>query len=217
MASMSEKFSAPPHWATEWTACSAAAGGGQELLGKLGSAVVSSLKPADGNGPAGAAPTPPVNTATESKSSPTASLNLGGHEHSRRIGQPGHSVPQELPLDRWRQLCRTALQEHGKARRAEHPAVLPGRAQPQSKGARHLGCDGLLLDLHFSRLCRHLSPRTPLGKIIGSALMTIGPSLAARVMDGEGTAASGDTQQEMLHTLRQILDRLPRPEDVSAG
>ena len=60
---------------------------------------------------------------------------------------------------------------------------------------------------------------TPAGKLIGSALMTIGPSLAAKTLDGsKGAAAaptlsSDETQQQILATLREIaakLDETPR-------
>ena len=129
----------------------------------------------------------------------------------------GIPVPQELPLDRWAAAlsdapCKNTVKLVGLstllfylAERNHNPKV------------RDIWDAMVYCSTCISVGYADIFPRTPLGKIIGSALMTIGPSLAARVMDGEGTAASGDTQQEMLHTLRQILDRLPRPEDVSAG
>jgi voltage-gated potassium channel len=51
-------------------------------------------------------------------------------------------------------------------------------------------------------------PKTPLGKILGSALMTIGPSLAAKTLDGEAEAERDEVQQQVLETLRQILAKL---------
>lgn len=55
-------------------------------------------------------------------------------------------------------------------------------------------------------------PRTPIGKIIGSALMTVGPAMAARALDGStaatATSDSGRVQEEILSTLRQILARI---------
>jgi hypothetical protein len=48
--------------------------------------------------------------------------------------------------------------------------------------------------------------RTPLGKIIGTTLMTIGPALSARALDGPQREDA--TQEQILATLRQILEKL---------
>jgi hypothetical protein len=50
--------------------------------------------------------------------------------------------------------------------------------------------------------------RTPIGKILGSALMTIGPAMAAKTLDGPARGRQDQTQQQILETLRQILARL---------
>jgi hypothetical protein len=49
--------------------------------------------------------------------------------------------------------------------------------------------------------------RTPLGKLIGTTLMTIGPALSNAALDGPASRRD-TTQQEILQTLRQILERL---------
>jgi len=46
--------------------------------------------------------------------------------------------------------------------------------------------------------------RTPLGKIIGTTLMTLGPSLSSRALDGPADA----TQEQILVTLKQILEKM---------
>ena len=51
--------------------------------------------------------------------------------------------------------------------------------------------------------------KTPLGKLIGSALMTIGPALSGAALDGS-RAKTPDREQEILDTLRQILDHLQK-------
>jgi Ion channel len=50
--------------------------------------------------------------------------------------------------------------------------------------------------------------RTPMGKLIGSALMTIGPSMAAKTLDGPKSLQSDTTQREMLETMKAILAKL---------
>ena len=56
--------------------------------------------------------------------------------------------------------------------------------------------------------------RTPLGKVLGSALMTVGPALAARTLDGPGVARRDATQAEVLETLKRILAKLGTKEGV---
>jgi hypothetical protein len=49
--------------------------------------------------------------------------------------------------------------------------------------------------------------RTPLGKLVGSILMTFGPALSGAALDGPREQGD-DTQKEILATLQQILARL---------
>ena len=50
--------------------------------------------------------------------------------------------------------------------------------------------------------------KTPLGKVLGSALMTIGPALAAKTLDGPAGERRDAVQAEVLETLNEILLRL---------
>ena len=50
--------------------------------------------------------------------------------------------------------------------------------------------------------------RTPIGKILGSTLMTIGPALAAKTLDGPALGRRDAAQQEALSILKQILSTL---------
>lgn len=50
---------------------------------------------------------------------------------------------------------------------------------------------------------------TPIGKILGSFLMTVGPSMAGKALDGRRDPPAPDpVQVEILQTLKQILERL---------
>ncbi len=56
--------------------------------------------------------------------------------------------------------------------------------------------------------------QTPVGKLIGSTLMTLGPALAEKTLDGAKQPQSdAETQQQILATLRDIAAKLeaPRP------
>lgn len=55
---------------------------------------------------------------------------------------------------------------------------------------------------------------TPVGKIIGSLLMTIGPAMAAKTLDGPPPADADAVQRETLVTLKEILAELrAKPAD----
>lgn len=58
----------------------------------------------------------------------------------------------------------------------------------------------------------HIFPQTPIGKLVGSLLMTYGPALSNAMLDGPGSArrdpAHDPTQQKILATLEQILSEL---------
>ena len=58
--------------------------------------------------------------------------------------------------------------------------------------------------------------KTPLGKLLGSALMTIGPALAAKTLDGPGEARRDAVQADVLQTLKQILRQLEGPVEGGA-
>ena len=50
--------------------------------------------------------------------------------------------------------------------------------------------------------------KTPVGKLVGSALMTFGPALSGAALDGPREQGRGDTQKEILTTLQGILAEL---------
>lgn len=64
-------------------------------------------------------------------------------------------------------------------------------------------------------------PRTPIGKLIGSFLMTMGPSLAAKGLDGPAGSAPQDrtvaVQEQILKTLQEMLGKMQQPEVIEAG
>jgi Ion channel len=57
--------------------------------------------------------------------------------------------------------------------------------------------------------------KTPIGKIIGTFLMTIGPALSGAALDGPASERRQHTQEQILDALRQILARLPVTEGTS--
>jgi hypothetical protein len=58
--------------------------------------------------------------------------------------------------------------------------------------------------------------KTPLGKLLGSTLMTIGPALSSKALDGPAAERRDAVQTEVLETLKQILRRLETPAAPNA-
>ena len=57
--------------------------------------------------------------------------------------------------------------------------------------------------------------RTPIGKLLGTLLMTLGPSLSSQALDGKADPAAAAIQAETLKTLEAILAQLrsnPEPK-----
>ena len=50
--------------------------------------------------------------------------------------------------------------------------------------------------------------QTPAGKLIGSTLMTLGPAMAAKTLDGKKSEVDGETQRQILDTLQEIAAKL---------
>jgi hypothetical protein len=57
--------------------------------------------------------------------------------------------------------------------------------------------------------------KTPLGKVLGSALMTVGPAMAAGTLDGPAGGRRDAVQLQMLETLKQIAAKLDPPAPAS--
>ena len=49
---------------------------------------------------------------------------------------------------------------------------------------------------------------TPVGKMIGSMLMTVGPAMASKTLDGAKPTPEDETQRQILATLQEIAGKL---------
>ncbi|HEY7089360.1 MAG TPA: potassium channel family protein [Tepidisphaeraceae bacterium] len=54
--------------------------------------------------------------------------------------------------------------------------------------------------------------KTPIGKVVGTLLMTVGPALSGAALDGPANERRDATQEQILETLRQILTKLEEPQ-----
>jgi hypothetical protein len=132
----------------------------------------------------------------------------------------GIRLPDGLPVDQWAASlagspCKNTLALVGLSSLLFYAAEKHRNASVQSIWDALLYCSTCVsvgyADIH---------PRTPTGKILGSALMTIGPALAARTLDGpaapQGTDAAA-VQRQILQTLQQILDQLQVQPQATNG
>jgi hypothetical protein len=56
--------------------------------------------------------------------------------------------------------------------------------------------------------------KTPTGKLIGTFLMTIGPSMAAKATDGVNAVRDDEFQSQVIATLQEIAAKLPARDGV---
>jgi hypothetical protein len=124
------------------------------------------------------------------------------------LGAFGLKVPDRLPIDRW-----AATLDQAPCRNA---AALVG-ASSLLFYALERGHNPKVNDVFdamvYTSTCLSVGygdifAKTPLGKVLGSALMTIGPALAAKTLDGPAAERRDALQAEVLETLKQILAKL---------
>src|SRR3954469_16469464 len=127
------------------------------------------------------------------------------------LGAFGLKVPDSVPLDQWA------------ARIGDHPctnaATLVGVSSVLFYAAER-GHNPKVNDIFdamvYTSTCLSVGygdifAKTPLGKLLGSTLMTIGPALSSKALDGPAAERRDAVQTEVLETLKQILRRLETP------
>lgn len=60
-----------------------------------------------------------------------------------------------------------------------------------------------------------IHPVTPVGKLVGTFLQTLGPSLVSKVLDGPASAQRDELQTQILAKLTEILQELQRQNAAS--
>jgi hypothetical protein len=130
-------------------------------------------------------------------------MNL--REEITAIGIP---LPEDLPIDRWaaalgEKPCRNTLALVGLS------SVLFYAAEKHHNPKVNDIWDAMV----YCSTCLSVGygdifARTPIGKILGTALMTIGPAISGAALDGPADERRDATQEEILQTLRRILEHL---------
>ena len=129
----------------------------------------------------------------------------------RELELLGIPVPDDIPLDEWAAHL-TADPTRNLASIVGVATVVFYLAEREDNPKVNDIWDALVytttcLSVGYGDIFAH----TPLGKVLGSALMTVGPSMAAKALDGRSEPPPPDpVQAEILQTLNQILERLDR-------
>ena len=127
------------------------------------------------------------------------------------LGAFGLKVPDGLPVDRWASAldqapCRNAAALVGASSLLFY-ALERGHNPKVNDVFDAMVYTSTCLSVGYG----DIFAKTPLGKVLGSALMTIGPALAAKTLDGPAAERRDAVQAEVLETLKQILARIESP------
>jgi hypothetical protein len=121
----------------------------------------------------------------------------------------GIQIPDDLPVDKWVAKLTGSPARNTAAVVAASSAVFYIAERDHNPKVRDI-YDAMVycstcLSVGYGDIFAH----TPIGKILGSTLMTLGPALSGAALDGESEAKADRLQAEVLATLKAILERLP--------
>src|SRR4051794_6249377 len=127
------------------------------------------------------------------------------------LGAFGLKLPDGLPLDHW--AAKLTDNPCGKA------AALVGASSVlfyAAERGRNPKVKDIFDAMVYTSTCLSVGygdifAKTPVGKLLGTALMTLGPAVAAQTLDGAANARRDAVQAETLETLKQILKQMEKP------
>jgi len=126
----------------------------------------------------------------------------------------GVQIPDNLPLDDWAVKLAGSPARNTAALVALSSLLFYAAERDHNPKVNDVFDAGIYCSTCLSVGYGDIFARTPFGKLLGTILMTIGPSLSGAALDGPATGRGDEVQTEILSTLRQILDRLPTSEPV---
>lgn len=117
----------------------------------------------------------------------------------------GLKLPDSLPLDRW-----VSTLADSPARNAALLVGLSTLIFYAAEREHNPKVNDLFDAMLYTSTClsvgyAEIHPQTPTGKVLGSLLMTVGPALATKQLDGPALERRDAVQIEVLATLKQIL------------
>lgn len=125
------------------------------------------------------------------------------------LGAFGIRIPENLPIDRWAAQLGDSPARNTAALVAMSSLLFYAAERDHNPKVNDVFDASIYCSTCLSVGYGDIFAKTPLGKLIGTALMTIGPALSGAAMDGPRDEHQQQLQEQMLTTLRQILERLP--------
>jgi voltage-gated potassium channel len=127
------------------------------------------------------------------------------------LGAFGVKLPDGIPIERW-----AAKLDESPCHNAAALVGLSSLLFYAAERGRNPKVNDVFDAMVYTSTCLSVGygdifAKTPLGKVLGSALMTIGPALAAKTLDGPDVEWRDAVRTEMLETLKQILAKLGTP------
>lgn len=125
----------------------------------------------------------------------------------------GIPIPAELPLDRWAATLKDKPCQNTLALVGLSTLVFYAAEKHHNPKVNDIWDALVYCSTCISVGYADIFAKTPIGKILGSTLMTIGPAMAARTLEGSSEHRHDDAQQQILDTLRKILAELEARSD----
>lgn len=132
----------------------------------------------------------------------------------------GVQIPENLPLDQWANKLGDNPCRNTAAVVALSSLLFYAAERDHNPKVKDVFDAAIYCSTCLSVGYGDIFARTPLGKLLGTALMTLGPALSGAALDGPAEGRRDQVQADILATLRQILDRLPSsgpPDDSMTG
>jgi len=121
----------------------------------------------------------------------------------------GVQIPQSLPIDQWVGKLTGSPARNTSAVVLASAAIFYAAERDHNPKVKDIYDAMVYCSTCLSVGYGDIFARTPVGKILGSLLMTLGPALSGQALDGAAAIKADKIQAEVLATLQQILERLP--------
>ena len=138
-------------------------------------------------------------------------MNTWKQDLNNGLSAFGLKVPDELPIDQWAQRLGDNPCRNTAALVALTSLLFYAAERDHNPKVNDVWDAGVYCSTCLSVGYGDIFAKTPLGKIIGTTLMTIGPALTGACLDGPADQRRNVTQDEILATLKQILQKLEQP------
>ena len=139
-------------------------------------------------------------------------MNTWKEDLNKGLSAFGLKIPDELPIDQWAQRLGDNPCRNTAALVALTSLLFYAAEREYNPKVKDVWDAGIYCSTCLSVGYGDIFAKTPLGKIIGTTLMTIGPSLSGACLDGPADQRADAVQSEILSTLKQILQRLEQPQ-----